>query len=405
MTTRRLLPLYAAAALQGFMLWTPIEKLFMSEIGFDAAAVGVMAAAYAALVPVVEVPSGILADRWSRRGVLMIANLALLVSVLIGGLSHSVVVYIVGAMVLGVYFAMYSGTMDAIVYDTVLEETGSSDRFERLIGRARVVEAVALVSSSLAGGWLAGQLTPRTTYFLSLPFTALSMLALLAFREPRLHRAGERTALRAHIAVTYRAATRSGRVLPIVALSVLTALIMNVLFEFGPLWLVALTAAAVVYGPFWAALVSTLGLGGLVAGRLRLDRPPVLAAVIATMVSASLLLVTSHHLVTVTVAQVVIMLLAVALSIHVARLLHDAVPSTVRAGVASGVSAISWVAFLPFALAFGFVSRAYGVHVAGWMITGAVLLVGVALIAARPGPRPAAEIAEPVDDRDLVAVH
>jgi hypothetical protein len=55
---RRLLPLHVAVALQGFMLWVPVEKLFMNEIGFDAAAVGVMAAAYAAVVPLVEIPSG-----------------------------------------------------------------------------------------------------------------------------------------------------------------------------------------------------------------------------------------------------------------------------------------------------------------------------------------------------------
>ena len=60
---RRLLPLQLAVALQGFMLWVPVEKLFMNEIGFDAASVGVMAAAYAAVVPIIEIPSGILADR------------------------------------------------------------------------------------------------------------------------------------------------------------------------------------------------------------------------------------------------------------------------------------------------------------------------------------------------------
>src|SRR5918995_2637641 len=91
---RRLLPLYVAAGLQGFMLWTPVEKLFLNEIGFDAAEVGLMAAAYAAIVPLVEVPSGLLADRWSRRGVLIIANVALLLSVLVGGLSQNVATYI-----------------------------------------------------------------------------------------------------------------------------------------------------------------------------------------------------------------------------------------------------------------------------------------------------------------------
>lgn len=232
---RRLFPLYAAAGLQGFMLWTPIEKLFLNEIGFDPASVGVMAAAYAALVPLVEVPSGILADRWSRRGVLMIAYLALLISVLVGGLSTGVVSYIGAAMILGVYFAMSSGTTEAIIYDTVLEETGDSDGFERMLGRARVVESAALVASSLAGGVLAELLSPRATYFLSLPFSVLAVLVLLRFREPQLHHSAERTSLRQHLRVTVRTITGRAHLLPVVTLAVLTAMLSQVIFEFGPL--------------------------------------------------------------------------------------------------------------------------------------------------------------------------
>ena len=126
------------------MLWVPVEKLFMNEIGFDAASVGVMAAAYAALVPLVEIPSGILADRWSRRGVLIVASTALMLTSLIGGLSNSVPLYIVSALVLAVYFAMYSGSLEAVVYDTLVEETGASDEFERRMGRVRFVESATL---------------------------------------------------------------------------------------------------------------------------------------------------------------------------------------------------------------------------------------------------------------------
>src|SRR4051794_29041896 len=115
--TRRLLPLNLGVALQGFVLWYPVEKLFMTEIGFDAASVGVMAAAYAAVVPLFEVPSGVLADRWSRRGVLIVASVALAVCSLVGGLSTNVPTYIAGVLALGLYFAMYSGTVDAMVYD------------------------------------------------------------------------------------------------------------------------------------------------------------------------------------------------------------------------------------------------------------------------------------------------
>jgi MFS family permease len=402
--SRRLFPLYAAAALQGVFLWAPIEKLFMTEIGFDAAGVGVMAGAYAALVPIAEVPSGILADRWSRRGVLMIAILSLAASVVTLGLSTDVPTYIGGALLLGVYFAMYTGTMDAIIYDTVLEETGDSAAFEKQLGRARLVESVALVGSALAGGVLADLVGTRPTYFLTVPFVLAAGAALLRFREPRLHRAAERISLRAQLALTYRAVTGRDvrrRLLPVVLLAVLVALVSQTIFEFGPLWLVELESSPVLYGPFWAALMATLGLGGILAGRLSLDRTGTTAGVAGFAAAASVVLTTIRDLLTVTVAMVVLLLLLVMLGIHVTRVLHDAVPSTVRTGVASGVSALTWLSFLPFALLFGVVSREYGVRAGGWMITVVVVAVGVVLLASqrRTGARaaPAEVVAADVD--------
>ena len=142
---RRLAPLVAAFFFGGVALWVPIEKLFLSEIGFTPQSIGVMAASYAAVVPLLEIPSGLLADRWSRRGVLVIGNVGAFLSVLLGGLSTNVTSYVVAALLLGVYFAMQSGTFDAIVYDTVLEETGASDRFESIVGRVRMAESASLV--------------------------------------------------------------------------------------------------------------------------------------------------------------------------------------------------------------------------------------------------------------------
>jgi MFS family permease len=384
---KRLLPLHVAVFLQGFIFWVPVEKLFMTEIGFDAAAVGVMAAAYAAVVPIVEVPSGVLADRWSRRGVLVVASVALMLCSLIGGLSNDVPTYIASALVLGVYFAMYSGTMDAIVYDTVLEETGGGGGFERRIGQLRLIESAALVASSLLGGWTASLTSTRLTYFLSVPFAALSVVAYVRFREPVLHKAEAPAPLGRHLAVTYRTLTGRGRLLPIVALAVLTAVTLQLLLEFGPLWLVALAAPAFLFGPYWAALVSTLGLGGLLAGRLPLDRPAGVAALTAVTAGAGVALTTGAGVVVVTVAQVVLALLVVVASIHATRLLHDAVPSAVRAGVASGVGAISWMVFLPVALAFGVISTHHGVRTAGWILTAAAVLAGLLLARTARGER------------------
>ena len=394
---RRLRPLHTAVFLQGFMLWVSVEKLFMTELGFDAAAVGVMAAAYSAMVPLLELPTGILADRWSRRGVLILSSVAIALGALFGGLSQNVTTYVISALLFGVYVACYSGTLDSVVYDTVLEETGDGADFQRRLGRVQAVEAVALVISALAGGWLAGLLEPRVAYFLTVPFALASIGGYALFREPRLHRAAEPVALRRHLALTVRAVTRRGRLLPIVTLGVLAAVISQLVFEFGPLWLVALAVPAAAYGPYWAGLVSTLGFGGLLAGRLRLDRPVNAWAAAGAMTVAALLLTADTGLVAVTAAQVTLALLTGLAAIHVSAVLHDAVPSAIRSGVASGVSSLSWLAFLPVALGFGALSTAQGVHRAGWMLVALAILAGVLLAATARSAQPATGCAgEPV---------
>jgi hypothetical protein len=142
----------------------------------------------------------------------------------------------------------------------------------------------------------------------------------------------------------------------------------------------------VLYGPFWAGLVATLGIGGLLAGRLNLSKPPAAIGVAVVMVLACLVMTSSHNLLALTLAMIVLALLVVVAIIHVSRLMHDAVASTIRTGVASGISAVSWLLFTPFALSFGAVSKSSGVYTSGWLITGAVVLAGAALVwvAARP---------------------
>jgi MFS family permease len=389
--SRRLAPLYLASFLGGLALWVPIEKLFMTEIGFTPTSVGLMAAVYAVVVPVLEVPSGVLADRWSRRGVMILGTVAVLISVIIGGSSQNVTAYVIAAVFLGVYFALQSGTLESVVYDTVLEETGDSEAFERTIGQVRLVESIALVTSALAGGLIA-QLAPlRATYFLTAPLLVISALMLLRFREPQLHRPEEKESLRAQIAATYRTVLSGGQLRAIVALTVVGALLMQGMLEFGPLWLVALLVPPFLYGPHWAGLTSALGLGGLLGARAWFTSDWTVRMLAVAVVACCVVLVVSDHAGLVVGVQVILTLLVVAVSIPVTRRLHDAVPSTIRAGVASGVGTITWLAFVPFALTFGAVSESAGLDRGALLFVAVGLSAAVLMLAVLPRTRPALE--------------
>jgi hypothetical protein len=103
------------------------------------------------------------------------------------------------------------------------------------------------------------------------------------------------------------------------------------------------------------------------------------------MVACTAALASTRAVVVVIIAQLVLTLLVVALSIPLLRRLHDAIPSTIRAGVASGVSTLTWLTFIPFALAIGFISDAAGVRTAGWLLVAVAAVGAVLIVIVLPG--------------------
>lgn len=371
---RRLMPLYVAAFFQGFVLWYTVEKLFMTTIGFDDAGIGLMIALYSAVMLLVETPSGILADRWSRKGVLVIASLALMASSLVAGLSYSQPVFLLSSALWGVYFAMYSGTYDSIVYDTLLEETSHTKQFERYFGRVRTVDSVALVASSLAGGLLAGAFSLRTPYIVTIVTVGLSIAALAVFREPRLHKAESGHTLLQQVTTTFRAVLRNKLLLPVLIVSVLVSMLLYMLLEFSQLWLIQLQVPIVYFGLANALVLTGLGVGGLLVGWRRLSRPALLAVISVSLFLGVGALIISRNVYVIVMAQIVCCIALVAASVLFSKLLHDQLSSNIRAGAASAVSTLSRAIIIPMALLFGYISQQSNVFRASYVLLGFALI-------------------------------
>ncbi len=378
--TQRLLPLYLAAFSQGLVLWAPIEKIFLRSLGFDQAALGLMVACYSSLIPLLDLTSGILADRWSRKGILILASVAAMLNALLGGLSHDVPTYLLSTLFFGVEVALVSGTYESILYDTLLELTGHSHDFEQRLGQVKMLSSLALLLSALVGGLVATLLSLRLTYFATIPLVAISLGALLSFREPHLHRSEERTSLTSQLRAIPQTLFQRGKTLRIVTVLLAASLLLSVIFEFGPLWQLALGAPVGLYGLANASVLSAGGVGSWLSARLTLSKPATSMGMAGLLVASSLALVVVRNVVVVILAQGVLVAGGVGVSMVFTHLLHDSLPSRVRAGASSGVGALSSMAFMLFALLFGVASQHLGVFRAGWMVVGVALLAGALLI-------------------------
>jgi hypothetical protein len=380
--TRRLMPLYIAAFSQGLVLWAPIEKVFLRSLGFDQASLGLMAACYSSLIPLLDLFSGILADRWSRKGVLMLASFAAMLNALLGGLSHNVPTYLLSTLFFGIEVALISGTFESILYDTLLEQFGHTNAFERRLRQVKLLSSLALLFSALAGGLVATLLSPRVAYFATIPLVAISLGALLIFQEPHLHHTEERTSLSVNLRTISQTLFQRGKTLRIIIVLLAMSLLLSAIYEFGPLWQVALAAPVGLYGLTNATVLAAGGMGSLLSARLSLKKPVCIVGVAGLLVGSSLALVVMRNVIVDILAQGALVAGGVGVSMVFTRLLHDCLASSVRAGAASGVGALSSMTFVPFALLFGVVSQHLGIFHAGWMVVGVTLLASALLIIA-----------------------
>jgi hypothetical protein len=198
----------------------------------------------------------------------------------------------------------------------------------------------------------------------------------------------------AHLGRLVRGTTR-GHVGWIVVALVANCVVMRLLIEFYQLWYLGLTLPVIWYGPSCALMYSGAWSAGALAGWLRGGRP-VLAAGLGTLAIACGLFVRDPRLVV--GAQVATIFGVTVLNIVLTRYLHDAMPSTIRAGVSSVVSTIGYGVFVPSALAFGLFSRGHGIFAASAFI---VVPLGVMCLAVARGRRWARRPAEQPQPGDL----
>ena len=365
---RRLLPLYIGTFLQGMVFWYAVEKLFMVSIGFDSGSIGLMVALYSAISIVMEVPSGIIADRWSRRGVLILASISLAISSAIGGLSDTVAIYLISAAFWGMFDALYSGTSESIMYDLLLEEKGNSKSFERDYGTLQAIASSAFMISALLGGVIGSMIGLRETYWYSIPIALASIFFLFQFREPQLHKHSLTEPLVQHIKVTFSAVFRRKNLLWILSSLISTSIMFNILMEMGQVWLIALAAPIILYGPASALFFSAWGVGGVIARYI--TRKRTLIVCMSIVMVGLLTLVATRWLWLNIVAQLTAGILSYGVTVVLTRQLHDNLPSRVRAGSASAVNTVSRLFIIPLSLLFGAIANTSSIFVATWLLVG-----------------------------------
>ncbi len=139
--------------------------LFIQSRNFTLGQVGLFYGLYALTVALLEVPSGILADRWGRRRSVLLSCAFLIAAQVALLWAFSPALLFAWALLYGAGRALVSGALEAWFVDRVQEAAPQTD-LQPFFARAGTAELLALTLGTLSGGAL-----PRL--FAGLPETAV----------------------------------------------------------------------------------------------------------------------------------------------------------------------------------------------------------------------------------------
>jgi predicted MFS family arabinose efflux permease len=256
------------AALSELVPYYPLYALLFLDTGLSNAQISALFAIWSVTGFVCEVPSGALADRWSRRGVVVLAGVLQAAAFVIWTAAPQAWAFALGFVVWGVSGAFVSGASEALVYDG-LAAVGAADSYVRVNGWMTSAELLVQVPTAFAAAALYAVGGYALVGWVSVA-TCLAAAAL-ALRFPEAPRAADDESLAGTLADGVREAVHSP---PLRILVLAVALIggLDAVEEYFPVlagdWGVATTAVPLAVLVIALAGATGAALGGR-ADRLR----------------------------------------------------------------------------------------------------------------------------------------
>jgi len=179
---RTYLILLLGNTLAASLIWG-INTIFLLDAGLSNLEAFGANAFFTAGMVLFEVPTGIVADTVGRRASYLLGTVTLtastLIYVLLWQLEAPFWAWAVASILLGLGFTFFSGAVEAWLVDA-LTATGFDGEMETVFGRGQMVSGAAMLTGSLAGGFIA-ELTS-----LGVPFVlrglVLAVMFAVAFR-------------------------------------------------------------------------------------------------------------------------------------------------------------------------------------------------------------------------------
>lgn len=165
----------------------PVYLLLFQSRGLSLGQVSLLLAIWSVPVVLLELPTGILADHWSRKNMIVTGSICKAACYVFWFFSEGFLLYAVGFIFWGISEALCSGSEEALLYDS-LKQRQEEHRFDKVYGTGNFCSGLGVAISCFAGGALTEAITFRGVLAASAFISLLSTVIALGFKEVNYYR-------------------------------------------------------------------------------------------------------------------------------------------------------------------------------------------------------------------------
>jgi MFS family permease len=170
---------YLSGFFYKFVFASAIYTVFFYINGLSVFQISLLMSFEALVIVLLEIPTGALADRWSRRKILLIAPLFKSLCLVIWFFARgNFYLYAAGLFFSALGGSLVSGTTEALLYDT-LTYAGDKGDYEKVLGKSKSFRWIAISLATVSGGFIAAYKLDWAIIFSVVP---LMFSALFAFK-------------------------------------------------------------------------------------------------------------------------------------------------------------------------------------------------------------------------------
>ena len=361
---------YLFSFLAGLMFWYGIEQLFMEEIGDGVFIRGMTLAAFSIGMFVFNIPTGAISDVWGRVKSMRLGAIALILSLIVLSLSNGVWLYVLGAVLISLFWTFNDGALEAFVYDS-LHDAKQQGKYQKIIGRVYAAELFGAGIANFLSGFIAEATSLRFTYVLSIIPAVACLACLMVLKEPVHHKQSGRKVI-GQLGEALSTIRRSKVLIALVISSTSIYTAFTLVSEFTQVTVVEFVDTAVALGLIWAAFGLLLASADLFAHRLKH-----LYLLLSLVILGFIIFIATRSLIVSLIPLILSLSILEAITIKVDNVLQHETPSRLRATVTSVPGAMSMLAVAILSLILSGVSGSVSLPL---VAIGAALLTASLLI-------------------------